>query len=160
HYQDVRSPSSQPSSSKAPSPARTEVRGERANVPPAKQEQALPPFFSPDLNWDSQDSQKTRGRLGNGLATGFLVVVFVLASVALLENFGSFADFRSKVGNSLIRLGEKLNGRSEEHTSELQSLAYLVCRLLLEKKKRTFLALRMDLTHGVERITIHLIGSE
>src|SRR5205823_15004081 len=26
--------------------------------------------------------------------------------------------------------------RSEEHTSELQSLAYLVCRLLLEKKKR------------------------
>src|SRR2546425_4781003 len=29
------------------------------------------------------------------------------------------------------------NGRSEEHTSELQSLAYLVCRLLLEKKKNT-----------------------
>src|SRR2546423_11542259 len=27
------------------------------------------------------------------------------------------------------------DGRSEEHTSELQSLAYLVCRLLLEKKK-------------------------
>src|SRR2546425_5736887 len=30
--------------------------------------------------------------------------------------------------------GEDL--RSEEHTSELQSLAYLVCRLLLEKKKK------------------------
>src|SRR2546425_7533277 len=29
-------------------------------------------------------------------------------------------------------------GRSEEHTSELQSLAYLVCRLLLEKKKRKY----------------------
>src|SRR2546425_5146693 len=28
--------------------------------------------------------------------------------------------------------------RSEEHTSELQSLAYLVCRLLLEKKKSTY----------------------
>src|SRR2546423_11220543 len=27
------------------------------------------------------------------------------------------------------------SGRSKEHTSELQSLAYLVCRLLLEKKK-------------------------
>src|SRR5687767_15630990 len=27
--------------------------------------------------------------------------------------------------------------RSEEHTSELQSLAYLVCRLLLEKKEKT-----------------------
>src|SRR2546425_2296846 len=30
-----------------------------------------------------------------------------------------------------------LGHRSEEHTSELQSLAYLVCRLLLEKKKQT-----------------------
>src|SRR2546425_6556854 len=30
-----------------------------------------------------------------------------------------------------------LPSRSEEHTSELQSLAYLVCRLLLEKKKKT-----------------------
>src|SRR2546425_1448277 len=30
---------------------------------------------------------------------------------------------------------ETLQTRSEEHTSELQSLAYLVCRLLLEKKK-------------------------
>src|SRR2546425_4685920 len=28
--------------------------------------------------------------------------------------------------------------RSEEHTSELQSLAYLVCRLLLEKKKQEY----------------------
>src|SRR2546425_9747358 len=28
------------------------------------------------------------------------------------------------------------DARSEEHTSELQSLAYLVCRLLLEKKKK------------------------
>src|SRR5687767_15419690 len=33
--------------------------------------------------------------------------------------------------------GDRLTpGRSEEHTSELQSLAYLVCRLLLEKKKK------------------------
>src|SRR5262245_64670278 len=29
------------------------------------------------------------------------------------------------------------NARSEEHTSELQSLRHLVCRLLLEKKKKT-----------------------
>src|SRR3712207_7121343 len=32
--------------------------------------------------------------------------------------------------------GQKLNVRSEEHTSELQSRQYLVCRLLLEKKKK------------------------
>src|SRR2546425_8879255 len=31
--------------------------------------------------------------------------------------------------------------RSEEHTSELQSLAYLVCRLLLEKKKTSLIRL-------------------
>src|SRR3989441_7843225 len=33
--------------------------------------------------------------------------------------------------------GPQTGSRSEEHTSELQSLAYLVCRLLLEKKKET-----------------------
>src|SRR2546425_9224155 len=38
-------------------------------------------------------------------------------------------------GRTTARAGR--NTRSEEHTSELQSLAYLVCRLLLEKK-RTF----------------------
>src|SRR2546423_8483232 len=36
-------------------------------------------------------------------------------------------------GNLSDALGDV--ARSEEHTSELQSLAYLVCRLLLEKKK-------------------------
>src|SRR3989441_6131388 len=34
-----------------------------------------------------------------------------------------------------LRAEEEEEARSEEHTSELQSLAYLVCRLLLEKKK-------------------------
>src|SRR3712207_8298390 len=35
--------------------------------------------------------------------------------------------------------GDPDAGRSEEHTSELQSRQYLVCRLLLEKKKNTLL---------------------
>src|SRR2546425_2690717 len=34
-------------------------------------------------------------------------------------------------------LARDIDARSEEHTSELQSLAYLVCRLLLEKKKKS-----------------------
>src|SRR5438445_5194963 len=34
------------------------------------------------------------------------------------------------------RMNGKLSDRSEEHTSELQSRQYLVCRLLLEKKKK------------------------
>src|SRR3712207_8761648 len=36
-------------------------------------------------------------------------------------------------------------GRSEEHTSELQSRQYLVCRLLLEKKLKTDLSLAMTI---------------
>src|SRR2546425_10212743 len=39
--------------------------------------------------------------------------------------------------NSPSQKTATLQDRSEEHTSELQSLAYLVCRLLLEKKKKT-----------------------
>src|SRR5438045_4793482 len=43
------------------------------------------------------------------------------------------ADFLSPLRGELQVHGE--NERSEEHTSELQSLRHLVCRLLLEKKK-------------------------
>src|SRR5687767_15336944 len=40
-------------------------------------------------------------------------------------------------GGSFLFVEDHLcSERSEEHTSELQSLAYLVCRLLLEKKKK------------------------
>src|SRR2546425_2170916 len=52
---------------------------------------------------------------------------------------------RTRAGRSVggpVRRGARLprglwRRRSEEHTSELQSLAYLVCRLLLEKKKKS-----------------------
>src|SRR5260370_15050361 len=61
--------------------------------------------------------------------------------------------FRSAVDSSVTAallqraIGDRLtcifvdNGRSEEHTSELQSHLNLVCRLLLEKKKRQTTAL-------------------
>src|SRR3712207_7336334 len=42
---------------------------------------------------------------------------------------------RDRVVHELHRLGLRPDERSEEHTSELQSRQYLVCRLLLEKKK-------------------------
>src|SRR3712207_8721963 len=47
------------------------------------------------------------------------------------------------------RDGGAARRRSEEHTSELQSRQYLVCRLLLEKKKKLVLQLflRLDLSH-------------
>src|ERR1019366_9049372 len=41
---------------------------------------------------------------------------------------------RWKAGESLHEIGRAFGKRSEEHTSELQSLTNLVCRLLLEKK--------------------------
>src|SRR5690348_17955969 len=50
---------------------------------------------------------------------------------AAAATFGVLADF----GFTASRKEMKLNGRSEEHTSELQSPVHLVCRLLLEKKK-------------------------
>src|SRR3989441_9644738 len=48
----------------------------------------------------------------------------------------------------LSGLGWRGSLRSEEHTSELQSLAYLVCRLLLEKKKKTSILLGRYAVHG------------
>src|SRR5687767_15545134 len=50
----------------------------------------------------------------------------------------SFAPPRSALASSKCTFSKHSrdhDSRSEEHTSELQSLAYLVCRLLLEKKK-------------------------
>src|SRR2546423_15456471 len=44
-------------------------------------------------------------------------------------------DVRCGPGATAVPLAAAVGPRSEEHTSELQSLAYLVCRLLLEKKK-------------------------
>src|SRR2546422_7405802 len=51
---------------------------------------------------------------------------------------------RAKVGaqheparGSMLIAAPRTRGRSEEHTSELQSRLHLVCRLLLEKKKKT-----------------------
>src|SRR2546425_3051562 len=64
----------------------------------------------------------------------------------LFRSPGSPAPRPSGVASVTLRRSAKRPGssrcqivrgvrRSEEHTSELQSLAYLVCRLLLEKKK-------------------------
>src|SRR5258708_24682703 len=45
------------------------------------------------------------------------------------------AGFAPVAGNA-VALARHVAGRSEEHTSELQSPDHLVCRLLLEKKKK------------------------
>src|SRR2546425_2683392 len=56
-------------------------------------------------------------------------------------------DRRGEV--QIIRRYPDLVARSEEHTSELQSLAYLVCRLLLEKKNKTENHYRQKVTKGL-----------
>src|SRR5471030_449474 len=45
--------------------------------------------------------------------------------------------------------------RSEEHTSELQSLRHLVCRLLLEKKKKEFSLDRADMASDRQHHQLH-----
>src|SRR5438132_7251115 len=56
----------------------------------------------------------------------------------------SIREFRSRVRALLRRaalgpdVAERPDARSEEHTSELQSHSDLVCRLLLEKKKKQY----------------------
>src|SRR2546422_7044157 len=52
-----------------------------------------------------------------------------------LEVTTTQADEMIKQGRQLVGLGRR-DFRSEEHTSELQSRLHLVCRLLLEKKKK------------------------
>src|SRR2546425_7081372 len=59
----------------------------------------------------------------------------LLSGAALLVR--GHALLRHGSGELLWQPRDNQVDRSEEHTSELQSLAYLVCRLLLEKKKKT-----------------------
>src|SRR5687767_15770226 len=54
----------------------------------------------------------------------------------LFRSFEDFAMLAALHHEKLDGSGYPWGRRSEEHTSELQSLAYLVCRLLLEKKKQ------------------------
>src|SRR5947209_10713142 len=55
---------------------------------------------------------------------------------ALLTEMQQASDDLSRIMQLAVRMARE---RSEEHTSELQSRQYLVCRLLLEKKNNTTL---------------------
>src|SRR3712207_8663350 len=63
-----------------------------------------------------------------------------IVAVAADTNLGELLSLFRTAGHSRLPVyGETLDDpkRSEEHTSELQSRQYLVCRLLLEKKNTT-----------------------
>src|SRR5687768_18257724 len=57
-----------------------------------------------------------------------------MSSAGLRSLLGAVKETRSHGGD--LRIVSTNAGRSEEHTSELQSRLHLVCRLLLEKKKK------------------------
>src|SRR3712207_7257426 len=67
----------------------------------------------------------TGHKLGGPMGAGVLLLRREAECTPLLHGGGQERDVRSGT----------LDVRSEEHTSELQSRQYLVCRLLLEKKK-------------------------
>src|SRR5438445_9129579 len=65
---------------------------------------------------------------------------FVAGALMLIALASTAASLSSPAGAAA-------RGRSEEHTSELQSRQYLVCRLLLEKKKKK----KKAITHCITR---------
>src|SRR5687767_15707273 len=94
---------------------------------------------------EGRESDKRRRSCNNWIASSFFPVLTLasdssradLTSMSSRVNdSGLFAaaNFLAAVIISVACF--RTDSRSEEHTSELQSLAYLVCRLLLEKKKK------------------------
>src|SRR3712207_8589031 len=57
-----------------------------------------------------------------------------LVAAAIIEEEGEQAEGDNKTADHVSKCVGTTSIRSEEHTSELQSRQYLVCRLLLEKK--------------------------
>src|SRR5205823_7830746 len=76
---------------------------------------------------------RTVGVMGDYRTYDFVCGLRAVTSVdGMTADVYPFApEFLSRVATRIVN-----EVRSEEHTSELQSLAYLVCRLLLEKKKK------------------------
>src|SRR5690348_17976992 len=80
---------------------------------------------------DYTDAFNIAFRLPNLLRRLFAEGAFSQAFVPIL------AEYKSRRGEADTRLlVDHVAARSEEHTSELQSPVHLVCRLLLEKKKK------------------------
>src|SRR5690606_40971816 len=80
-----------------------------------------------------------RARLPAHMLESLVCIGRVLVSPPLLgycSEQGISVCFLSPNGKFLARVEGPVSGRSEEHTSELQSRENLVCRLLLEKKKK------------------------
>src|SRR3989442_8400386 len=85
--------------------------------------------IKPFIAWLRRDELRARLSAltppsGRAIAHASIQYAVLLGAAAALITLGVWA------------FGDYFSGRSEEHTSELQSRPHLVCRLLLEKKKK------------------------
>src|SRR5205823_13356218 len=88
---------------------------------------ALPIF----LGWEDPANPPPAWLLVLG---GVLLVAGIVLAVRIVRRPVPFAPELPEDGSEPIGFRRRFRSRSEEHTSELQSLAYLVCRLLLDNK--------------------------
>src|SRR3712207_7679570 len=73
----------------------------------------------------------------NGLINYYLLKILAMIPIAVFTTALTFTTYDDII---VVGIMFRALGRSEEHTSELQSRQYLVCRLLLEKKKKLTLS--------------------
>src|SRR5439155_16187176 len=69
--------------------------------------------------------------------------------MTVLLSCSTTASAQSSINQTLGLLIDNKTYRSEEHTSELQSRGHLVCRLLLEKKKKYIHLVKASIQHSV-----------
>src|SRR5260221_8396834 len=105
----------------------------------------LPRFLGALAFFQGLERFAKRLHVGFGLAI-VQFAAFILRAGVLRFFLGDRREITAgvEIGNDLLGVGFFLHQRSEEHTSELQSHSDLVCRLLLEKKKK-----KMYNTHNV-----------
>src|SRR5690554_7784778 len=96
-------------------------------------------------------TERLLSKIAIGLVIGSIGIIILLnpflyregimfdTRTVLLSLTAFYFSIETAIIASLITIGLRI--RSEEHTSELQSRPHLVCRLLLEKKKKTIISL-------------------
>src|SRR3989441_6090277 len=98
--------------------------------------------FSARAASEASLERRAEAAMTERLGRTFLTIIRPIEALRELLASDPYRAFRLAPGAKRVvtflrrRPTSRLALRSEEHTSELQSLAYLVCRLLLEKKKK------------------------